>query len=193
MTQTSNSYFSGQLLLAMPHMSDPRFHKAAVLICAHDEKGAMGIVINHTLPDLQFGKLLKDLDIQSDIHISAPISNLPVMCGGPVEVARGFLLHSDDFKQEGTIKIDQNLNVTGTIDAIEAIAKGSEPEKMLFALGYAGWSAGQLEKEIKENAWMVAPASSQLVFNTASENIWNAGMLQIGINPALLSDQSGQA
>ena len=177
----------------MPHMSDPRFHKAAVLVCAHDEKGAMGIVINHTLPDLQFGKLLQDLDIKSDIQLPSPISKLPVMCGGPVEIARGFLVHSDDFKQEGTIKIDQGLNVTGTIDAIEAIAKGSAPEKMLFALGYAGWSAGQLEKEIVENAWMIAPASAQLVFNTPSENMWSAGMLQIGINPALLSDQSGRA
>lgn len=193
MSQVGNSYFSGQLLLSMPHMEDPRFHKAAILVCAHDEKGAMGIVINHTLPDLEFGKLLKDLDIQSDIHVPPTIAKLPVMCGGPIEIARGFLVHSDDFKQEGTIKIDENLNVTGTIDAIEAIAKGSTPEKMLFALGYAGWSAGQLEKEIKENAWMIAPASAQLVFNTASDNIWNSGMLQIGINPGLLSDQSGRA
>lgn len=193
MSEIENTYLSGQLLLSMPHMGDPRFHKAAILVCAHDEKGAMGIVINHTLPDLEFGKLLNDLDIQSDIHVPAPIAGLPVMCGGPVEIARGFLVHSDDFKQIGTIEIEDNLNVTGTLDAIEAIAHGNAPEKMIFALGYAGWGAGQLEQEIKENAWMVSPASSKLVFDTKSDEIWNIAMSNIGINPALLSDQCGEA
>jgi putative transcriptional regulator len=193
MEPKTHSYFSGQLLLSMPHMSDPRFHKAAILVCAHDKKGAMGIVINHALPDLEFGKLLQDLDIKSDIQLPTPLSKLPVMCGGPVEIARGFLVHSDDFKQDDTISIDENINVTGTIDAIEAVAKGSAPEQMIFALGYAGWAAGQIEDEIKENAWMMVPASSHLIFETSPEEIWAAGMLQIGINPALLSDQIGQA
>lgn len=193
MEQNNNIYFAGKLLLAMPNMGDPRFHKAAILVCAHDEKGAMGIVVNHTLPGLEFGKLLEDLEIKSDIRVPKTLSKLPVMCGGPVEIARGFLLHSNDFKQKGTIEIDNNINVTGTIDAIEAIADGEVPQNILFALGYAGWGAGQLENEIKDNAWMVADASEQLIFNTESNNLWNNAMIGIGINPNLLSDQCGNA
>lgn len=177
----------------MPHMGDPRFHKAAILVCAHDEKGAMGIVINHALPGLEFGTLLEDLEIQSNIHLPESLSKIPVMCGGPVEIARGFLVHSDDFKQNGTIEIDKGLNVTGTLDAIEAMTEGTLPDHLIFALGYAGWTEGQLEQEIKENAWMVAPATSNLIFDTQTDQLWDVAMSTIGINPNLLSEQTGQA
>jgi len=193
MAQNDTTNLSGRLLLAMPHMGDPRFHKAAILICAHDDKGAMGIVINHILPGLELGTLLDDLDIQSTIHLPESLSKIPVMCGGPVEIARGFLLHSDDFKQNGTIEIDKGVSVTGTLDAIEAMAKGTCPHHLIFALGYAGWTAGQLEQEIKDNAWMVAPASSDLIFKTKADQLWNTAMASIGIDPRLLSDQVGQA
>ncbi|NQZ14846.1 MAG: YqgE/AlgH family protein [Alphaproteobacteria bacterium] len=193
MDDTDNTYLSGKLLLAMPHMGDPRFHKAAILVCAHDEKGAMGIVVNHTLPGLEFGNLLEDLEIQSDIHLPESLSNIPVMCGGPVEIARGFLVHGDDFKQNDTIEIEKGLNVTGTLDAIEAMVDGSIPSHLIFALGYAGWTAGQLEQEIKDNVWMVTPATSSLIFDTQTDQLWDVAMSTIGIDPHLLTEQSGQA
>ncbi|MEM9469063.1 MAG: YqgE/AlgH family protein, partial [Pseudomonadota bacterium] len=126
MGQKFNPYLAGQLLLAMPHMNDPRFHKAAVLICAHDDKGAMGIVMNHTLPDLEFGQILKDLDIQSTITLPDAVSKLPVMCGGPVEIARGFLVHSNDFKHNGTIEVNESVRITATVDAIKALSDGTK-------------------------------------------------------------------
>ena len=188
-----NHYLSGHLLLAMPAIGDPRFHKAAIYVCAHDEKGAMGIVINHVLPGLEFGTLLKDLEIESNITLPKQYEHLPVLCGGPVETARGFLIHSDDFKQPDTIEVQDDIFVTGTIDALTALNEKDAPAHMIFALGYAGWGAEQLEQEVRDNAWLTLPATADLIFNKDVGNIWDQGLAQIGVSPAQLSALSGSA
>lgn len=186
-------YFNGQLLLAMPSIGDPRFTKAVIYVCAHDEKGAMGIVINHVLPGLEFGSLLKDLEIESTIQLPENLYHLPVLCGGPMETARGFLIHSDDFKQPDTIEVQSGIHVTGTIDALHALEKNDVPNHVLFALGYAGWDAGQLEKEIQANAWLTLPATPTLVFSETAGDVWDQSLSALGINPAQLSTLSGRA
>lgn len=193
MSQQDSTYLNGQLLLAMPTMGDPRFTKAAIYVCAHDEKGAMGIVVNHVLPGLEFGSLLKDLEIESDITLPQRLHHLPVLCGGPVETARGFLIHSDDFKQPDTIKVQPDIHVTGTIDAISALNDENAPKNMIFALGYAGWGPGQLEQEVRDNAWLTLPATPSLVFCENSGNIWDQGLSALGITPSQLSHITGQA
>lgn len=193
MGHKDTSSLVGQLLLAMPNMGDPRFYKAAILICAHDESGAMGLVINHVLPDLKLGTVIQSLEIESNIKVPESLLKLPVICGGPVEIVRGFLLHSVDFEQLSTIKVNSDINVTGTLDAIEKIASASQPDHLVFTLGYAGWGQDQLEIEIKENAWLVLPATKDIVFNTKPDKIWDKAMAIIGVDPHLISEQVGHA
>lgn len=184
-------YLAGKLLLAMPTLGDPRFHRAVILLCAHDENGAMGLVVNHILPGMEFEELLTQLKITSDIKIDP--ASLPVFCGGPVDGSRGFLLHSNDFTQSDTIKIGQDFSVTGTVEALKSIAKGQGPEDLLFILGYAGWSAGQLEQEIRANSWLVCDAAHEIIFEPDPEKKWERATRKMGIDPALLSMETGQA
>lgn len=192
-TSQEASYLNGQLLLAMPSIGDARFNKAVIYICAHDEKGAMGIVVNNVLKGLEFGSLLKDLEIEENITLPAPLQNHPVLCGGPVESARGFLIHSKDFKQPETVEVQPDINVTGTVDALLALNKGQIPKDMIFALGYAGWGAKQLEQEIRDNAWLTLPATPELIFNKNTGDIWHQGLSSLGIKPEQLSALSGRA
>ncbi len=187
------TYLNGQLLLAMPSIGDQRFERAAVYICAHDAKGAMGIVINHVMEGLEFGSLLKDLEIQSTITLPKRFEHLPVRRGGPVDTARGFLIHSQDFKQPDTIEVQDNIFVTGTIDALTSLTEATAPQKALFALGYAGWQEGQLEHEVRQNAWLTLPATPELVFSDNYEAVWNRALSAIGVTPAQLSALSGNA
>ncbi len=189
----SGPYLNGQLLLAMPTIGDQRFERAAIYVCAHDKNGALGIVINHVIDDLKFGTLLKDLDVQSDITLPKRFENLPVMRGGPVDTARGFLIHSKDFKQTDTIEVQKDIFVTGTIDALLRLEKNDVPQNALFALGYAGWQAGQLDQEMKKNAWLSLPATTALVFDEKTENIWDTALSEIGVTPAQLNAFSGHA
>ena len=186
-------FLCGKLLLAMPSMGDPRFHQAVILLCAHDENGAMGLVINHAFPDLAFPELLKQLKLTSDIKIDLDKLSLPVMYGGPVETARGFLLHSSDFKQIDTVPIDEHFHITGTLDALREVALGNGPEDMIFILGYAGWGAGQLDHEMQQNAWLVVDPDPDLIFNAAPDKKWNMAIEKLGINPDFLSTEAGQA
>ena len=164
MTKKQDHYLAGKLLLAMPSMGDPRFHRAVIFICSHDEEGAMGLVVNHTMPGIEFNDLVGQLKLESDIKVDFEELNLPVMYGGPVETARGFLLHSGDFSREDTMKINKSYGVTGTVDALKDIASGDKPENLLFILGYAGWEAGQLDSELQQNAWLVADSDPDLIF-----------------------------
>ena len=192
---TNDSFdLKGRLLLAMPGMGDSRFHKAAILVCAHDENGAMGLVINHTLPGIGMEELLKQLDISTDNRqTEKPVKDIPVMSGGPVETARGFILHSTDFAQDDTIKVNDDFCVTGTIDALKAISTGNGPHDMIFILGYAGWSPGQLDQEIQQNAWLVLDADQEIVFEKDPEKIWAKAIGKLGIDPAMLSGEAGHA
>jgi putative transcriptional regulator len=188
-----NNFLNGQLLMAMPTMRDPRFEKAVIFICAHDERGAMGIAINHILPEIKLGTLLEDLEIKSDITLPNQIATMPVYRGGPVETARGFLVHSHDFVQADTIKVNDDIHVTGTVDALMALKEDNMPENILFALGYAGWDAGQLEQEVKDNAWLTLPATPELIFEQKPNDIWQNALNRLGITEEKLSFLSGNA
>jgi len=187
------SSLAGQLLLAMPQMGDPRFHRAAIFLCTHDAKGAMGLVLNHVLPDMDFGKLLKQLNIQPVPAVPHDVLGRPVVHGGPVETGRGFLLHGKDFITPETVHVNQNFSVSGTVTALRAVARGHGPKNMVFTLGYAVWAPGQLENEILDNAWLTLPATPDLVFGPAPLQVWERGMAALRIDPAMLSHVAGRA
>ncbi len=191
--EEDGAYLTGKLLLAMPTLGDPRFSKAVIFVCAHDENGAMGLVVNHTLPGLKFDQLLNQLHITSDIEVDLKALSLPIMSGGPVEAARGFLLHSGDFSRDDTIKIDDLYSVTGTVEALQEVATGKGPEQMLFILGYAGWGGGQLEGELQQNSWLVVDPDPSIIFGAQPDDKWQMAVEKLGIDPAMLSGESGSA
>lgn len=183
----------GKLLLAMPTMGDLRFHRSVIYICAHDKNGAMGWIVNHKLPGLEFEHLLEQMNLTSDINIDLKALSIPVMSGGPVDAGRGFLLHSNDFKQAETIMVDETFSVTGTIDALKAVAHGQGPSNMLFILGYAGWSAGQLDEELRQNSWLVADPDPAIIFSETNDDKWNMAIAKLGFDPSMLSAEAGRA
>lgn len=183
----------GQLLVAMPQMNDPRFHRAVIFIGAHDAKGAMGMVINNPLPSPDFADVLRQVGISPKKPLDDDLAAMPVRAGGPVEAIHGFLLHSSDFSQKDTIHIDDLFSISGTIDSLRAIVGGDRPEKMLFTLGYAGWGAGQLERELQDNVWLTCPSTLDLVFCTRPEDMWDKAFATIGVNPAMISGFAGRA
>ena len=187
------SYLAGKLLLAMPGMGDSRFYKSVIYVCAHDEEGAMGLVINHPLESVAFDELLEELKITADIEVDLNALEVPVMRGGPVEGARGFLLHSSDFSKPDTVKVDDRIYVTGTLDALKDVAQGAGPARRIFILGYAGWTAGQLDQELQQNAWLVVDADPDLVFSEGAEDKWERAVRKLGIEPSMLSAAGGSA
>ncbi len=190
--QKNTGYLTGKLLIAMPAMGDLRFHRAVIFICAHDENGAMGLVINHKLSGVQFGDLLEQLKIPSNIEVDLR-NIITVMSGGPVEGARGFLLHSSEFRQRDTVTIDNKYSITGTVDALRDVASGNGPQHLLFILGYAGWGAEQLDRELQDNAWLVADPDPEIIFEAQPEDKWERAVQKLGINPANLSHAAGRA
>lgn len=193
MTKATNYNLTGKLLLAMPGLGDPRFHHAVIFMCAHDEKGAMGLVINHVQSGFEFKSLLDQLNITSSIQVDASKLSLPVMAGGPVEGSRGFILHSHDFKQKDTVPVGESYAITGTIEALREIARGQGPDKLLFILGYAGWGPGQLDREIQENSWLVADPDPEIIFHEAPDQKWQMAVQKLGVDPGMLSAQAGHA
>lgn len=181
---------TGKLLLAMPGLSDPRFEHAVILICAHSEDGAMGLIINKLLPDLDFAKLLDQLDIPR----AAPGRDIRVHFGGPVERGRGFVLHSADYPgSASTQHLPCDMGMTATLDVLEDIAKGVGPARALLALGYSGWAAGQLESEILRNDWLTSDAKPALVFSEDTGAKWSLALRGMGIDPLSLSASAGRA
>ena len=188
-TLQSNGYLAGQMLIAMPHMQDPRFARTVVYVCAHSAEGAMGLVINRLFDALSFPDLLKQLDIMP----SSECEPIRIHFGGPVESGRGFVLHSGDYCQETTLMVDEHVGLTATVDVLRAIAEGRGPRQSLLALGYAGWSAGQLDEEILDNAWLSIPADDDLLFGASLEFKWERALAKIGADPLLLSAEAGHA
>lgn len=182
-------YLAGQLIIAMPGMRDPRFEKSVIYMCAHNDDGAMGLVVNRALESLTFPDMLEQLGIDP-IGAGAKIS---VHFGGPVESGRGFVLHSRDYLQEATMVVDHDVAMTATIDILKAIAGGEGPRQSLLALGYAGWGPGQLDTEIKSNGWLHVAADSDLVFGPDQDAKWQRAMDKIGIDPRMLSSDVGHA
>lgn len=187
------SALTGKLLLAMPGIGDPRFFKAVIYVCAHDENGAMGLVVNNAMPELRFQNLMDQIGIPSDIEIDLEKLSMPIMNGGPVDTARGFLLHTPDFKREETIIVDDEVSISGTVEALRDTITGEGPKNSLFILGYAGWTAGQLEGELGQNAWLVAEATGELLFRTENDEKWDEAVKGLGFDPAMLSSTAGSA
>lgn len=191
------SYLDGQLLVAMPGMTDERFARSVIYLCAHSAEGAMGIIVNKPAADLNMPDLLVQLDIirQDDaIRLPIRVGHMPVLMGGPVESSRGFVLHSPDFHiDQSTLLIDDGICLTATVEILRAIAAGTGPRDAVLALGYAGWQAGQLESEIQANGWLHCPADPDLIFNTALDAKYDRALRAIGIEPAMLSTSAGHA
>lgn len=180
---------TGQLLVAMPQMSDPRFARSVVYLCAHSADGAMGLVVNRLIDSVSFGNLLEQLGVESD----AERSDMPVHFGGPVEASRGFVLHTTDYVQESSLVIDRQIALTATIDMLRAIASGKGPERCVLALGYAGWAPGQLDAEIQNNGWLLVPPDLDLVFGQDNGAKWERSLAKIGVDLSLLSSEAGHA
>jgi putative transcriptional regulator len=166
-------------------------------VCALSAEGAMGIVINKAAADLNFSDLLVQLDIIPEaerIRLPQRVGRMQVLMGGPVETSRGFVLHSPDFYlDQSTLPIDERVCLTATIDILRAIAKGEGPRSAVLALGYAGWSAGQLESEIQGNGWLNCPADPDLIFSSPLESKYDLALRKLGIDPAMLSTDAGHA
>jgi len=186
---TEESSFVGQVLLAMPAMSDPRFERSVIYVCAHNAEGAMGIVINKTLDSIDFHELLDELDIPTD----EKSQNIAVHFGGPVENQRGFVLHSSDYQHSETLFVDEKVGLTATVKVLRDLASGDGPAQSILALGYAGWGPGQLESEFQENAWLSVPASDALLFEIANDDKWERAFNSIGVDLSVLSGSSGRA
>ena len=181
---------AGKLLIAMPDMSDPRFTRSVIYMCAHSAEGSMGLIINRPSDDISFADLLDQLEIASAPHVRPPA----VQIGGPVEQQRGFVLHSSDYDcGEGTLKVAPQFCMTATLQVVEDIAQGRGPASAIFALGYAGWGPGQLEYEIGQNGWLSCPPTEKLVFGTPPEDQWSDALKLMGIDPLLLSAKAGHA
>ena len=184
------SDLSGRLLVAMPGMGDPRFDGSVVFVCAHSEDGAMGLIVNKPAPELDVTDLLKQLEID----VSPGARPIRVHFGGPVEVGRGFVLHSADYGENGsTLRVDERFGMTATLDILQDLASGGGPSSALLALGYAGWGPGQLEAELQANGWLVCEATSEIVFDKADDGKWRAALASLGVDALMLSSAGGRA
>lgn len=179
----------GKVLIAMPGMADMRFEKAVLILLEHNSDGAMGVIINKPLDAVHFDDLLDQLDIP---HGDTDFEDYPVYFGGPVDIGRGFVLHSKDFMLSHSAELDP-IAVTTSVDMLARIAGGNGPQESIFCIGYAGWTAGQLDEEIKENTWLHAPLDAQLLFALPFEKRWDAAMALAGVNPDFLSSEAGHA
>ena len=173
----------------MPGLMDPNFYHTVTYICAHSEDGAMGIVINQPLY-MALGDVLAQMDLTPS---DRKINQLPVYHGGPVQTDRGFVLHEPLSTWESSININDAVGVTTSRDILQAIASGGGPKESLIALGYAGWSAGQLEQEIMDNAWLCGPANADVIFKTPCEKRWETAAALLGVDLDMLSPDVGHA
>ena len=180
---------TGQLLIAMPAMSDPRFSQSVIYLCAHTPDGAMGLVVNRPLASPTFEDLLKQLDIAP----APPARRIALCDGGPVDGARGFVLHTADWTSDGSLQVDGGIALTASLDVLQAIAAGDGPRAGFLALGYASWGAGQLDEEMQANTWINVPAEIDLVFDADHRTKWRRAFATLHIDPLQLSDDAGHA
>ena len=195
--QPQGHYLDGQLLIAMPTMTDKRFARSVVYMCLHNSDGAMGLIINQRADNVSFAHLLRELgviDKGAEDEVPASILDRSVQIGGPVKSEHGFVLHSPDYGNKGsTLEIDRTIRLTNTVDILKAIARGRGPDRSLVALGYAGWSPGQLEGEIQANGWLSCPADPDLVFDTNLELKYDRALAKLGVDPSHLVSYAGRA
>ena len=181
------NFLSGSFLIASPSLLDPLFYKSVIYLISHRNEGAMGIIINQPLVQTKVENIISFEKIKE----RSLVNNIPITLGGPVDTRKGFVLHTHEFKDKSTIKVGQNIFLTSSIDILQSIVKGNGPKKSLFALGYAGWTPGQLESEISDNGWLVAPGDPKIIFECKIEEKWNKAIKSIGVNPGLLNRESG--
>jgi putative transcriptional regulator len=190
------AYLDGQLLVAMPIMTDRRFARSVIYMCAHSAEGAMGLIINQRASHISFSELMKQLSIMPETadEVEIELEDMDVHVGGPVETQRGFVLHSADYYvADSTLPIDEGVSLTATIDILKAIAGGKGPDRAILALGYAGWRAGQLESEIAANGWLHCPADADLLFDRDLEQKYERALSKIGVDPSHLVSDAGHA
>lgn len=194
---SGRGYLDGQFLIAMPTIRDGPFAKTVVYICAHSAEGAMGITINQPARQITFRDLLVQLDIipeGPEIRLPGRVGRMKVQRGGPVETGRGFVLHSSDyFIENSTLPIDERVSLTATLEILKAIATGNGPQSAMLALGYAGWSPGQLDNEIQANGWLHCPALPELIFDANLDSKYGRALSLLGVDPARLSGEAGHA
>ena len=180
---------AGQLLVAMPQMQDPRFQRSVILMCAHNEEGAMGIVVNKLVEELELPELLRQLKIE------APRlgGRRHVHFGGPVECGRGFVLHSSDYLEPTSLVVGDRFALTATLDMLRTIGRGEGPRQSFLALGYSGWGPGQLDAEIQANGWLTAAPDEEIVFDPLHADKWQRALAKIGVHPLTLSGDAGHA
>ncbi len=184
-----DGYLTGQLLIAMPNMRDPRFARSVIYVCAHNAEGAMGLVVNRLVGSVTFPDLLEQLNIEG----GTTCEEIRVHFGGPVESGRGFVLHSGDYRHDSTLQVDEEMALTATVDILTDIAQGRGPRCSLLALGYAGWGPGQLDSEFQANGWLSVAADETLVFDDDLDSKWKRAIGKLGIDVSSLSGEAGHA
>ncbi len=182
-------YLTGQLLVAMPAMGDPRFERTVIYMCSHSAEGAMGLVVNKLVTEIGFDELLEQLEVEAE----GRHDEIRVHFGGPVEPGRVFVLHTMDYKQESTLEVTDEVGLTATVDILRSIAVGEGPARCLLALGYAGWAPGQLDGEIQANGWLHVPSDLTLLFDREVESKWTRAIEKVGIDVSFLSSDAGHA
>lgn len=193
--------YQGSLIIAMPGLSDPSFAHAVIYLCRHDAEHAMGLILNQPISGLDFSVMLRELGIPAGVTLGNPqLSNQKVYRGGPVQGDRGFVLHSLDYRlHEATLDLSalaedgDGVGLTASRDILVDLSKGEGPAQTLIVLGYAGWGPGQLESEMAHNAWIVAPATHELLFGGDPDHLWNRALASLGIEPGHLSGMAGNA
>ncbi len=192
-----DNFLEGKMLIAMPSMEDERFVRTLIYVCVHNPEGAMGIVVNRPAPDITMPELLNQLAIDvpgESPDVSKKIMDCPVLAGGPVEAARGFVLHSQDYySEESTLPVDDEIGLTASVDILRAIAGGRGPDRALLALGYAGWAPGQLEAEIRANGWLHCDPDPELLFGSNLGAKYHSALAKLGVTISVLSGVAGHA
>jgi putative transcriptional regulator len=186
---TPEGFLTGQLLIAMPSMADPRFQQSIIYVCAHTPDGAMGLVLNRPIVKPTFDDLLKQLNVEP----VPPAREIKLYAGGPVENARGFVLHTSDWTGEGSLRVTGDTALTASLDVLKVIAEGGGPRECVLALGYAGWGPGQLDQEIQQNAWLSVSADETLLFDKEHDTKWRRAFAKLRVDPLLLSGVAGHA
>ncbi|WP_024296845.1 YqgE/AlgH family protein [Methylomicrobium lacus] len=181
------TYLNNQFIIAMPNLADPNFFHTVTYMCQHNREGALGIVINRST-GMKLGEIFKQMDIRVTSDTAA---DAPIYAGGPVQQDRGFVVHTTCGQWDATMPVSDTISLTTSRDVIEAIALGEGPERFLVALGYAGWGEGQLEKEIRDNAWLNSPFGTKVLFDLPIDMRWAAAAGQIGVDINQLTMPAG--
>lgn len=186
----AGNYLGNHFLIALPSLDDPNFSRSVTLLCQHSESGAMGVTINR-LSSYRLGEVFRQMDFETT---DPALTAAPVLLGGPVQTECGFVLHDPTEQSwDSTFEVSPNLHLTTSRDVLGAMARGAGPRRALVALGYAGWSEGQLEEELRANAWLTVAADPSVLFDTALEDRWAAAAALVGVNPSLMTGYAGHS